>query len=77
MVQALSGDFRRACDKMHKQILLGVQCCVMCIFFFLKCYNFINGIMRIYTVFFKNLRHVFILHLLTFQNIYDFQQKDV
>ena len=40
---------------------------------FLKCYNFIKGIMRIYTVFLKNLRHVFILYLLTFRNIYNFQ----
>ena len=75
--QALSGDFLCVCGKIHLQILLGVQWCVMWIFPFLKCYNFIKGIMRIYTVFLKNLRHVFILHLLIFQNIYNFQQKDV
>ena len=75
--QALSGDFRCVYGKIHLQILLGMQWCVMCIFPFLKCYNFIKGIMRIYTVFLKNLRHVFILHLLIFQNIYNFQQKDV
>ena len=33
--------------------------------------------MRIYTVFLKNLKHVFILHLLTFQNIDNFQQNGV
>ena len=38
-------------------------------FTFSKMFNFINGIVRIYTVFFENPRHVFILHLLTFQNI--------
>ena len=39
-------------------------------FTFPKMLNFIDGIVRIYTVFFKNLRYVFILHLLTFQNIW-------
>ena len=74
--QALSEDFWGAWGKMHMQILLGVWWCVMCIFLFLKCYNFIKGIMHMYTVFLKNLRHVFLLYLLTFQNIYNFQQKD-
>ena len=74
--QALSEDFWGARGKMHTQILLGVWWCVMCIFLFLKCYNFIKGIMHMYTVFLKNLSHVFLLYLLTFQNIYNFQQKD-
>ena len=36
--------------------------CVMCIFLFLRFYNFIEGIVRIYTIFFKKLRPLF-LHL--------------
>ena len=64
--QALSGDFQRTCGKMHAQILLGVQWCVMSIFLFLKFYNFIKGIMRIHSIFKKPKTNVFILHLLTF-----------
>ena len=64
--QALSGDFQRACGKMHTQILLGVQWCAMSIFLCLKFYNFIKGIMCIHSIFKKSKTSVFILHLLTF-----------
>ena len=75
--QALSGDFQHACGKMHVQILLGVQWCVMSIFFFLKFYNFIKGIMHIHSIFKKCKTNVFILHSLTSKNIYNLQQNDV
>ena len=45
---------------MHAYILLGLQCWAICIFIFLKFYNFIIGIMCIYKVFFKNLRPMFL-----------------
>ena len=53
MFQTLSGDFQRACGKTHAQILLGMRWCAMSIFLFLKLYNFIKGIMRIYSIFKK------------------------
>ena len=64
--QALSGDFQRACGKIHAQILLGVRWCAISIFLFLKFYNFIKEIMRIHCIFKKRKTNVFILHLLTF-----------
>ena len=48
---ALSGNFQCAYCKMHAQILLGMQWCVMSIFFFLKFYIFIKGIMRMHSIF--------------------------
>ena len=75
--QTLSGDFQCTCGKMHAQILLGVRWCAMYIFLFLKFYNFIEGIMRIHSIFKKHKTNVFILHLLTFKNIYNLQQNDV
>ena len=62
--QALSGDFQRVCGKIHVQILLGMRWCAISIFFFLKFYNFIKGIMRIHSIFKKPKTNVFILHLL-------------
>ena len=58
-----SGPFRRFSTrlwKMHAYILLGLQWCAICIFIFLEFYNFIIGIMCIYTVFLKNLRPMFL-----------------
>ena len=43
-----------------KYYLLGIKWCVMCIFLFLELYNFTKGIMRIYTVFLKNPRQMFL-----------------
>ena len=74
--QAFSGDFQRACGKMHAQILLGMRWCAMSIFLFLKFYHFNKGIMRICSIFKKPKTNVFILHLLTL-NIYNLQQNDV
>ena len=65
-MQALSGGFQRACDKMHAQILLGMRWCAMSIFLFLKRYNFNKGIMRIYSIFEKPKTNVFKCYLLTF-----------
>ena len=64
--QALSGDFQRACGKMHVQILFGVRWCAMYIFFFLKFYNFVKEIMCIHSIFKKPKTNVFTLYLLTF-----------
>ena len=77
LYQALSGDFQCACGKMHVQILLGVRWCVMSVFPFLKVYSFIKGIMHIHSIFKKLKTNVFILYLLTFQNIYNLQQNDL
>ena len=66
LMQVLSGDFQRTCDKMQSQILLGMRWCAMSIFFFLKFYNFVKGIMRIHSIFKKPKTNVVILHLLTF-----------
>ena len=54
-IQALSVDFHHACGKMHTKILLGVRHCAKCIFLFLKFYDFIERIMRIYILFLENL----------------------
>ena len=64
--QAYSGDFQRACGKLHMQIVLGVQWYAMSIFLFLKFYSFIKGIMRIHSILTNPKTNVFILHLLTF-----------
>ena len=63
-LQALSGDFQCVCGKMHAQILLGVRWCAISIFFFLKFYNFIKGIMLIHSFLKKPKTNVFMLHLL-------------
>ena len=77
VIQALSGDFQCVCGKMYAQILLGVRWCAMSTFLFLKLYSFIKGIMWIHSIFKKPKTNVFILHLLTFKNIYNLQQNDV
>ena len=70
--QALSGDFQHAYGKMYVWIPLGVRRCAMCILLFLKFYNFIKGIMRIYVVFLKKPKtNVFRLYLLSCSNIYN------
>ena len=66
VLQALSGDFQCKCGKMHAQVLLGVQWCVMSIFLFLKFYNFIKGIKCIHSIFKKPKDNVSILHLFNF-----------
>ena len=75
--QALSGDFQCICGKTHVQILLGVWWCVMSIFLFLKLYIFIKRIMHIHSIFKKSETNVFILHILTFKNVYNLQQDNV
>ena len=37
-------------------LLLGVQWCVMIIFLFLRCYNFIKKIVHVYIVFLKKVK---------------------
>ena len=70
--QAFSGDFQQVYEKMYAKITLDVQQCLMCIFLFLKCYNFIKGNVCIYIVFLTKLRLiVFIPNLLTCSNIYN------
>ena len=39
------------CDKMHAQIMLGMGWCLICIFLFLKFYNFIEGVVHIGVVY--------------------------
>ena len=51
--QALSGDFQHDCGKINMSILLSMQCCLMCIFLFLKFYDIIKAIVHIYIVFLK------------------------
>ena len=60
-MQVLSGDFQCMCGKMHAQILFGMQWCAMSIFFFLKFYNFVKGIMRIHSILKKPKTNVFTL----------------
>ena len=45
-IQALSGVFQCVCGKMHTKILLGVQWCAICIFLFLKFYNFYKLVLK-------------------------------
>ena len=52
--QNLSGDFQHECGKMHTEILLGVQWYAMCIFLFLRFYDFFKGFAHIY-IFIKKL----------------------
>ena len=65
--QALSGDFQ------HMHLTKCTHECAMCIFLFLKIFNFIKEIVHIYIVFFKKVKTiVFVLNLLTCSNIYNF-----
>ena len=50
----------KTCDQMHVQVILGVQWCLMCMLLSLKFYSFIKGIVRIYVVFSKTLRPMFL-----------------
>ena len=54
-MQTLSGDFQHACGKMQAYVPLSVRWCAMCIFVFLRFYNFIKGIVHINIVFLKML----------------------
>ena len=65
--QALSGDFQ------HMHLTKCTHECAMCIFLFLKIFNFIKEIVHIYIVFFKKVKTiVFVLNLLTCSKIYNF-----
>ena len=69
--EALSGDFQHVHGKIHTQIPLGMRWCTMCIFLFLRFYNFIKGIACINIVFLKKTT-IIIRNLLTCSNIYIF-----
>ena len=56
---------------MHVEKLLGMQWCVMCIFLFIKFYNFVKVIVCIYIVFLKEIRPLF-LYLPYCSNVYNF-----
>ena len=76
LMLVFSRDFQHACGKMLVQILLGMWCCVMCIFLFLRLYNFINWILHIYTVFLKNLRTLFLYLTYELVNFKNFNRTD-
>ena len=56
---------------MHAEKLLGMQWCAMCIFLFIKFYNFVKVIVCIYIVFLKEIRPLF-LYLTYCSNVYNF-----
>ena len=70
-LQVLSGDFQHAGHKMHAEKLLGMQWCAMCIFLFIKFYNFVKVIVCIYIVFLKETRPLF-LYFTYCSNVYNF-----
>ena len=59
-MQTLSGDFKHTCDKMYALKTLGVRWWAIRIFLFQKFYFFIKGSVRIYIIFFKKLRPLFL-----------------
>ena len=59
-IQTFSGDFQHTCDKMHASIVLGMWWWAMCIFLFLKFYNFvilIHSILKRFRPLSLNLTH--------------------
>ena len=56
---------------MHVEKLLDMQWCAMCIFLFIKFYNFVKVIVCIYIVFLKETRPLF-LYLTYCSNVYNF-----
>ena len=64
--QVLSGDFQHARGKMHVQLSPKKS-----IFLSLRFYNFIKGIVRIYIIFFKKFRLLF-LYVITCSIIFNY-----